>query len=285
MEGTDTAFKVNIQKPLTYIWKELRIARDLAVATQIVANNRVKTSRDSMTLVDKIDGISNALWAVRDQSFRLHRRFNKWAVREQSLRLQRRFNDVNGRVSNKLISKDRKEVRAPLKSEGYLGSLHYKKGAPLNDKMQQLGKYRLKGTREISKDLKQWHEDLKKARAILKSEGYLGSLNIKKGTPLYEKIEQLRQHRLLGTRDSDRGTSASGLSQQSGGFDVQVVAQNQGSINDAPAALRLSAKRGDQKISYEGTQKKLKSLAHAICSNFDTAQCAISLDVNNTLHY
>ena len=65
----------------------------------------------------------------------------------------------------------------------------------------------------------------------------------------------------------------------------KVVAHNQGSISDAPAALRLSAKRCDQKISYEGTRKKLKSLAHAICSNFDTAQCAISLDVNNTLHY
>ena len=65
----------------------------------------------------------------------------------------------------------------------------------------------------------------------------------------------------------------------------KVVAHNQGSISDAPVALRLSAKRSDQKISYEGTRKKLKSLAHAICNNFDAAQCAISLDVNNTLHY
>ena len=48
-----------------------------------------------------------------------------------------------------------------------------------------------------------------KARAILKSEGYLGTLQIKKGTPVYEKMQQLRQHHVLGTRDSDRGTSAS----------------------------------------------------------------------------
>ena len=47
------------------------------------------------------------------------------------------------------------------------------------------------------------------ARTILRSEGYLGTLQIKKGTPVYEKMQQLRQHHVLGTRDSDRGTSAS----------------------------------------------------------------------------
>ena len=46
------------------------------------------------------------------------------------------------------------------------------------------------------------------ARTILRSEGYLGTLQIKKGTPVYEKMQQLRQHHVLGTRDSDRGTSA-----------------------------------------------------------------------------
>ena len=38
-------------------------------------------------------------------------------------------------------------------------------------------------------------------------------------------------------------------------------------------------------ISKEDTQKQHKSLAHAICSEFDMAQCAISLDVNNSLQY
>ena len=38
-------------------------------------------------------------------------------------------------------------------------------------------------------------------------------------------------------------------------------------------------------FSYNDTQKKHKSLAHAICSNFDMAQCAISLDVNDALQY
>ena len=38
-------------------------------------------------------------------------------------------------------------------------------------------------------------------------------------------------------------------------------------------------------FSYNDTQKKHKSLAHAICSNFDMAQCAISLEVNDAFQY
>ena len=66
-----------------------------------------------MTLADKIDEISNALWAVREQSFRLQRRFTKWVDRDQSLRLQRRFNNRNGCVSRKLISKQKEAPKDP----------------------------------------------------------------------------------------------------------------------------------------------------------------------------
>ena len=113
MEGTDTAFKEKIQQALTDIWKELRIVRDLAAAPQTAAKNHANAPWNGMTLADKIDEISNALWAVIEQTFRLQRRFTKWVDREQCLRLQRRFNNRNGCVSRKLISKRKEAPKDP----------------------------------------------------------------------------------------------------------------------------------------------------------------------------
>ena len=212
MEGIDTELKVKIQQPLTDIWKELRIVRDLAAAPQTAAKNHANAPWNGMTLADKIDEISNALWAVREQSFRLQRRFIKWADQDRSLRLQRHFNNRNGCASRKLISKQKEAPKDPTS----------KKGQPITPQ----------GARGCA------HFNLaREARAILKSEGYCGSLQMKKGMPVYNKMHQLRQHRLLATRDSDRGTSASPLPQQSRGASavVEVIALNQDSIHDAPA--------------------------------------------------
>ena len=60
---------------------------------------------------------------------------------------------------------------------------------------------------------------------------------------IYDKFHQLRQHRLLGTRDSHHGASASALPQQSRGAGVEMVALEQDSINNAPVDLHFSAKR------------------------------------------
>jgi hypothetical protein len=59
---------------------------------------------------------------------------------------------------------------------------------------------------------------------------------MKKGTPVHNKFHQLRQHRLLGTCDSERCTSANALPQKSGGAiaAVEVIALIQDSIYDTP---------------------------------------------------
>ena len=41
--------------------------------------------------------------------------------------------------------------------------------------------------------LEEWQKDLSDARKALKDEGYTGSLRLKKGTPLFQKIQSIRQ--------------------------------------------------------------------------------------------
>ena len=197
MESTDTAYKVKIQQPLRDIWKELRMLRDMSVAPQTAAKNNTNAPRNGMILVGKIDEISNALWAVIEQSFHLQCCLTKWVDREQFLRLERRFYNRNGRVSKKLISK-RKGARKDL-------------------------------TRKVRQ--KAYFNLVQEARAILISEGYQGSLHYKKGMPVYEKMQQLRQHHLL--EDSSAV--------------VEEIALNKDSIHDAPADGDQNQLRRDTK--------------------------------------
>ena len=78
-----------------------------------------------------------------------------------------------------------------------------------------------------SGSLKDWQRDVADACKQLRDQGYKGSLKLKKGSPVYDKAQELKQLRLLASEE---------------------VALHHESVPEAPAELRLAAKRGDEQI-------------------------------------
>ena len=54
-----------------------------------------------------------------------------------------------------------------------------------------------------------WTNDFKAAREALKQEGYKGSLKLKKGMPMYEKIQEIKKQRVAQASAASGVPSAS----------------------------------------------------------------------------
>ena len=73
---------------------------------------------------------------------------------------------------------------------------------------------RIKAGKKKADSLKTWKEYCSAARLALKEEGYKGSFNLKKGMPMYKKIEEMRRARKTGAQQisSASGSSSHGWS-------------------------------------------------------------------------
>ena len=115
------------------------------------------------------------------------------------------------------------------------------------------------GRRKVG-SLSNWQEEVRTAHQDLKGNGYSGTLKLKKGMPLYERIQENRRTRLRanvpGTLEATSKTMkpakqlrlavGSGAS-TAGGVERYIMRSD--SVADAPADLRTMAKRGDDNIS------------------------------------
>ena len=115
------------------------------------------------------------------------------------------------------------------------------------------------GKRKVG-SLSNWHGEVRTAHQDLKGNGYSGTLKLKKGMPLYERIQENRRARLCanvpGTLEATSKTMkpakqlrlavGSGAS-TAGGVERYIMRSD--SVADAPADLRTMAKRGDDNIS------------------------------------
>ena len=72
-----------------------------------------------------------------------------------------------------------------------------------------------------------WLQDCASAREALKKEGYKGSLKVKKGTPVHDKILELQKSRLAG---------------------AERIVMHVGTFQEAPYDLQAKAKRGDAQV-------------------------------------
>ena len=91
--------------------------------------------------------------------------------------------------------------------------------------------------------LKAWQADFKQVCDQQKSEGYIGSLKIKKGMPVYARMQELKQGRLLAD-SSEPASAASGASGNVG----EHFTLHRDTVPEAPPDLRVRAKRGDAGI-------------------------------------
>lgn len=103
--------------------------------------------------------------------------------------------------------------------------------------------------------LASWHADVRVARQALKNEGYTGSLNLKKGMPMHQKIMEIQNARAA------RELAAPGLAGRSRPVSPaqsaplvqgERLALHRDAVVHAPPHLRTAAKRGDDNIAVQG---------------------------------
>ena len=95
---------------------------------------------------------------------------NAWALLQNANRFDKRLESQTQRVKQKLAS----TVAKPCLKK------------PKSKNRQDAGKRK-------AGSLKSWHAEFMAARKALKDTGYTGSLRLKKGMPMYAKIQELRQ--------------------------------------------------------------------------------------------
>ena len=76
-----------------------------------------------------------------------------------------------------------------------------------------------------------WRQDFTAARTALNEEGYKGSLKLNKDGPLYQKIQSIRQARLLSTA----ATTAASSAQQSS---PACLTRTEGSLRSAACQVK-----------------------------------------------
>ena len=96
-----------------------------------------------------------------------------WTLSQNTKRVGRRFQIQNIRVAKKITAAARPAYATKLKSI----------------RRKEAGKIK-------AESLATWRQDFSAARAALKQEGYTGSLKLKKGMPMYTKIEEVRRTRI-----------------------------------------------------------------------------------------
>ena len=103
--------------------------------------------------------------------------------------------------------------------------------------------------------LASWHADVRVARQALKNEGYTGSLNLKKGMPMHQKIMEIQNARAA------RELAAPGLAGRSRPVSPaqsaplvqgERSALHRDAVVHAPPHLRTAAKQGDDNIAVQG---------------------------------
>ena len=134
--------------------------------------NYVVTSSDLQEnhadLVEKMDKIDDEVWKVFQSAKKISRRFEGQVQK-----------------AKKKAAQSRRPSATPSKSV----------------KRQEAGKLK-------AVSLTSWRQDCASAREALKKEGYKGSLKVKKGMPMYEKVLAIQKGRIAGT-SSPCGTGGS----------------------------------------------------------------------------
>jgi len=219
MEQSTSIFMVTVVNGILGAWKDLFAVKTFAAAPP-AGSNADATNIHTLKEVKMIEDVQKRLWATRDDARKLERRLKKQTER----------------VSKKINKKQ------AVKMTGV--------SAPKSKARQEAGKRK-------SESLKSWNQDFATAVAALKAQGYAGTLKIKRGFPVYEKIQEIRQGRLCASNSGSVVNSSGACASNSGsvvnssGADAVMI--NVGSIQEAPADIRLQAKRGDASVSVVGS--------------------------------
>ena len=156
-----------------------------------------------------------------------------WQLVESSTRYRRRCRTSSTKATQKLVS---------LTEQGCTQK-------PKSAKRQEAGKRK-------AASLGSWHADFSAARKALKAEGYKGSFSLKKGGPMHNKIVSLQQ----GRAAAPAATASSGatratpvpLDRLSREPTAEPCVLHRDSVAEAPADLRLQAKRDGSNVSVVG---------------------------------
>ena len=157
LNQTNDLYHEKVLKPLTSIWKQVRAARDLMAAREQAATSHDHHHRsdesslnNDANLADKKKEISQSLWDVRDDAFRLQRRLKTQAERVSRKVKTKKYKCTAPKSkahqkagkrnahSLKEWQGDFKGARDALKADGYKGTLKIKNGLPVYGKMQEM---------------------------------------------------------------------------------------------------------------------------------------------------
>ena len=119
---------------------------------------------DRVTLLHKIQELSASTWRALDSARKIDRR-----LRQQVRRASEKFTRMQGH----------NEAALPPRAK--------------SKKRQEAGKGK-------ATSLGPWRAEFSEARQELKDEGYTGSLKLKRGMPLYDRIQAKRQAKMLRLR-------------------------------------------------------------------------------------
>ena len=102
-------------------------------------------------------------------------------IDEEAVRVVERAKQINRRMRRQVESAEKKACVANLKS------------AQRGSKVKSVARQNAGKTKAVA--LASWHKDVRAARQALKNEGYTGSLNLKKGMPVHQKITEIQNAR------------------------------------------------------------------------------------------